>query len=46
MMPIAKNSADYKVDGRVSIGMDVLDDEQKRVVEGIITDRAHFLKQA
>ena len=40
------NSPDYKVDGRVSIGMDALDDEQKHAVEGIISDRAQFLKSA
>ena len=42
-MAVVKNSPGYQVDGRVSIALDALDDEQKRVVGGVITDRAHFL---
>ena len=43
-MSFVKKSPPYKVDGRVSIALDALDDKQKRVVGGIIIDRAHFLE--
>jgi hypothetical protein len=43
-MPVVKKSPGFKVDGRVSIALDALDDKQKLAVGAIITDRAHFLK--
>jgi hypothetical protein len=36
-------SPDYQIDGRVSIALDALDDEEKRAVESAITDRDHFI---
>jgi hypothetical protein len=45
-MAVLKKSPGYQVDGRVSIALDALDDEQKRAVGGVITDRDHFLAGA
>ena len=42
-MAVIKKSPDYQIDRRVSIGLDALDDEEKRAVEEIIADRDHFL---
>ncbi len=42
-MAVTKKSPGYQVDGRVSIGLDALDEKEKQAVGGIITDRAHFL---
>ena len=42
-MAVTKKTPGYQVDGRVSIALDALDDKQKQVVGGVITDRAHFL---
>ena len=42
-MAIIKKAADYRVDGRVSIALDALDDKQKQAVGGVITDRDHFI---
>jgi hypothetical protein len=43
VMAVLKKSPGFQVDGRVSIALDALDDEQKQAVGGVITDRAHFL---
>jgi hypothetical protein len=43
VMAVIKKSPDYQIDGRVSIALDALDDEQKRAVGGVITDRDHFI---
>ena len=42
-MAVIKKSPGYQIDGRVSIALDALDDEQKRAVGGVITDRDHFI---
>ena len=42
-MAIVKEIPGYKVDGRVSIAMDALDDPERRAVGDIITDRSRFL---
>jgi len=42
-MAVTKKTPGYQVDGRVSIALDALDDQQKQVVGGVITDRDHFL---
>ncbi len=42
-MAVTKKTPGYQVDGRVSIALDALDDKQKQVVGGVITDRDHFL---
>ena len=42
-MAVTTKSPGYRVDGRVSIALDALDDKQKQAVGGVITDRAHFL---
>jgi hypothetical protein len=42
-MSVAKKTPGFEVDRRISIGMDVLDDDEKRNVEGILADRASFL---
>jgi hypothetical protein len=44
VMAVESKSPGFKVDGRVSIALDALDDKQKLAVGGILTDRAHFLK--
>jgi hypothetical protein len=36
----------YYVDGRVAIGLDALDDAQKKAVCDVIIDRDHFLAHA
>jgi hypothetical protein len=36
----------YHVDGRVAIGLDALNDAQKKAVGDVIIDRDHFLAQA
>jgi hypothetical protein len=38
-----KSAGGYHVDRRVSIGLDALDDAQKRAVGEVIIDRDHFL---
>jgi len=46
-MAITKKPAQgYHVDRRVSIGLDALDDTQKRAVGEVIMDRDHFLAHA
>lgn len=45
-MVVVKKSPGYRVDGRVSIALDALDEEQKRAVGGVITDRDRFLASA
>ena len=46
-MAITKKPAQtYNVDQRVSIGMDALDNIQKRAVGEVIVDRDHFLAHA
>jgi hypothetical protein len=42
-MKLTKDSPGYSVDGRVAIGLDVLDDDEKQAVLGIIADRERFL---
>jgi hypothetical protein len=42
-MAAAKRLPGYQVDGRVSIAFDALDDKQKQVVGGVLTDRHQFL---
>ena len=42
-MAIVPKLPGYSVDGRVSIALDALDDQQKRVVGGVIANRAQFL---
>jgi hypothetical protein len=44
-MPVIKKSPGYQIDGRVSIALDALDDNQKRVVESALIDRAHFVSR-
>jgi hypothetical protein len=47
IMAITKKPAQtYNVDQRVSIGMDALDETQKRAVGEVIVDRDHFLAHA
>jgi hypothetical protein len=41
-----KPAGRYDVDGRVTIGLDALDEIQKRAVGEVIADRAHFLAHA
>ena len=43
-MSIVKRSHGYKVDSRVSIALDALDDVQKRAIGSVITDRDHFIQ--
>jgi hypothetical protein len=43
IMAVTKKTPGYQIDGRVSIALDALDDDQKKVVGGVITDRDHFL---
>ncbi len=38
-----KKSPDHQIDGRVSIALDALDDEEKRAIEGVTIDRDHFI---
>ncbi len=38
-----KKSAGYRIDGRVSIALDALNDKQKQDVGEVITDREHFI---
>ena len=38
-----QKSPDYQIDGRVSIALDALDDEERQAIEGVIIDRAHFI---
>lgn len=42
-MAITRKSPGYRVDGRVAIALDALDDEQKREVTGVLADRARFI---
>jgi hypothetical protein len=42
-MAFLKNSPGFQIDGRVSIALDALDDQQKQAVSGVISDRDHFL---
>lgn len=43
-MAVIDKAPSYRVDGRVSIAMDALDEKQKKAVCGVISDPAHFLK--
>ena len=42
-MAVTNKSPGYQIDGRVSIALDALDDEQKQAVKGVLSDRAHFI---
>ena len=43
-MPLVKGSSPgYQIDGRVSIAMDALNEQQKRAVDRVIADREHFV---
>jgi hypothetical protein len=42
-MAVMKTSPGFHIDGRVSIALDALDDEQKSAVGGVLADRAHFV---
>jgi hypothetical protein len=43
VMAVTKKSPGFQIDGRVSIALDALDNEQKQSVGEIITDREHFI---
>ncbi len=43
VVAFVKKLPGYQVDGRVSIALDALDDQQKQAVGGVITDRHRFL---
>ncbi len=42
-MAVTRKSPGYKIDGRVSIALNALDDKQKQAVTGVLTDRARFV---
>ena len=42
-MAITRKSPGYRIDGRVAIALDALDDKQKQAVAGVLTGRARFL---
>ena len=42
-MADVKQVPGYRIDGRVSIALDALDEKQRQAVGGVITDRDHFL---
>jgi hypothetical protein len=42
-MTITKKSPGFRVDQRVSIALDALDDAEKQVIGEIVKDRTHFL---
>ena len=42
-MTVTRKSPGYKIDGRVSIALNALDDKQKQAVTGVLTDRARFV---
>src|SRR3954466_11253687 len=43
MAAVKKPSPGYHIDGRVSIALDALDDDQKRSVDGVLKDRDRFV---
>ena len=45
-MAVVRKKPGFHVDGRVSIALDALSDEQKQLVGGVITDRGSFLASA
>jgi hypothetical protein len=42
-MAVINKTPSYRIDGRVSIALDALDDKQKQAVSGVIADRDKFL---
>jgi hypothetical protein len=42
-MAVTRKSPGYRIDGRVSIALDALDDKQKQAVTGVLADRARFI---
>ena len=44
IMAVIDQATGYKVDGRVSIALDALGDEQKRFVKDVISDKENFIR--
>jgi hypothetical protein len=42
-MTVTRKSPGYRIDGRVSIALNALDEKQKQAVTGVLTDRARFV---
>jgi hypothetical protein len=45
-MAVMQKTPGYRVDQRVSIALDALDEDEQRAIRRIIKDRAHFLASA